>query len=262
MFNEPKSDLNKYVGVMGFDKFSKGLIEFYKESCYGEPVLNDTKKINTFNYSVSMDVLNVCIPYSRNFNNIVAREIKKTKAKLTIIRSSVAPLTTKRIRDKVNNVRYGYKIAVVYSPIIGIQGDVRKYFLKFKQFIGYDNECDEKLVREHFSLLRIKKKPCYLKPSVAVEINKLVDTTYSGVCLSFINYIDELFEIYSVPFSSFESYNKSVNFGYHRLKLRNFGRPIFEPPKGQIKGNTIIPNAILLNKCLKSKIIKNVIDLK
>lgn len=258
-----ESHLNKYIGVMGYDKLSEGLIEFYKESCFGEPVWNDTKTINTFDYSVGMDVLNVCIPYKDiRFVGTVVREARRTKAKLTIIRSSVAPFTTKRIRNSLNNIRHGTKRAVVYSPIIGMQGIVRKYFKAFPQFIGFENYYDEKLVKDHFSFLGFRRIPVYLNPAVIVEINKLIDTTYTGVCMAYIDYVSDLCEIYDIPFSTFERYNRSVNSGYSRLSMSHFHRPALEPVKGKIKGSTIIADATLLNKCYKNKLVKSVLDLK
>jgi len=245
---------NKSIGVLGYGSIGKALCEIYKESCFGHPVTKDLDH-NDFDYSVKMDVLNVCISYNDNFINTVVEEIKKTEAGLVVIYSSVEPFTTKKIKQEVNR-------PVVHSPVRGPHSKLIRSLEIFTKYIGAEDLYDAKKAKEHFRFLPYKRRFGVYTPAVVTELNKLVSTTYFGVCLAFTDYVDKLCEIYNVPFNTFEDFNESYNRGYRRLKMRKVNRPTLRPPKGKIGGNCVGPNAKLLQKSLDSELIKSILEIK
>lgn len=254
-----KKGPNPSVGILGYGIVGKALIGLYKNSCFGYPVVKDAnqKDQDNFDYSVEMDVLNICIPYDDDFVKVVVDEIKKTKAKLTIIYSAVAPLTTKQIRNKVRR-------AVIHSPVIGPNKNLHKCLSIFTRFIGAERESDAKLTKEHFSFLDYKRRPIVKIPSVTTEINKLISTTYFGTCIAFADYVDKLCEVYKVPFSSFTEFNEVYNRGYRRkvLKMRKMNRPSLTPPRGPISGSSVVPNTKILQESLNHKILEAILEVK
>ena len=249
-----KNKANSSIGLLGYGVVGQALIGLYKNSCFGYPVVKDLNQ-NNFDYDIEMDVLNVCIPYSEDFIKIVVKEIKKTKAKLTIIYSTVAPLTTKEIRKKT-------KIPVVHSPVRGPHGNLHQCLQIFTRYIGGESLADIKKTKEHFAFLDYKRRPVGYVPAVTTELNKLISTTYFGVCISFADYVDQLCEVYKVPYKTFEDFNESYNRGYRRLKQRKVNRPTLYPPKGAITGTCVVPNAKILKEILDHKLIESILDVK
>ena len=245
---------NPSVGILGYGTVGKALIGLYKDSCFGYPVVKDLNQ-NNFDYDKKMDILNVCIPYCDDFIDIVVDEIRATKADLTIIYSTVEPFTTKKIRAKTRK-------SVVHSPVRGPHDNLHKSLQIFTKYIGAQNLTDIKKTKEHFRFLDYKRRPVGYTPAVVTELNKLISTTYFGVCIAFTDYVDKLCEIYKVPLNTFEDFNESYNRGYRRLKMRKINRPTLYPPKGVIGGTCVVPNAKLLKKILNHKLIESILEVK
>ena len=238
------------IGILGYGVVGKAIEEIYRESFFGQPVIKDLDR-DEFD---GLGILNVCIPYSEDFENIVIKEMEKNKPNLTIIHSTVIPYTTKNIREKT-------KMYVVHSPIQGQHDNLARSIKIFSKFIGAEKEADAELACEHFKFLGLKKYLVY-KPAVITEINKLVSTTYYGVCIAFTDYIDKLFQKYNIPFKTFEKFNESYNRGYRRLKLRKVNRPTLIPPRGRIGGSCLVKNTQFIQECLDHKLIQAILEVR
>lgn len=249
-----KKKANTAIGILGYGAVGKALLGLYKTSCFGYPVVKDLNQ-NNFDYDVEMDVLNICIPYDENFVKTVVDEIKQTKAKLTIIYSTVAPLTTKEIKKKSKSV-------VVHSPVRGPHDILYKSLQIFTRYIGGESLADVKKAKDHFGFLDYKRRPVGYTPAVVTELNKLISTTYFGVCIAYTDYVDKLCEIYKVPFKTFEHFNESYNRGFRRIKQRKVNRPTLYPPKGKIGGVCVIHNTKILKEILDHKLIQSILDVE
>ena len=82
-------DLKQKIGILGYGEVGKAIAKFYKK-----PLIKDLKRDDNLENS---DILNICIPYSKNFVKIVREQIKFSKPELTIIHSTVAPGTKKKL---------------------------------------------------------------------------------------------------------------------------------------------------------------------
>ena len=210
---------------------------------------------SNFDYDVEMDVLNICTPYDENFVDTVVDEIRATKAKLTIIYSTVAPFTTKKIRGRVRR-------AVVHSPVFGTSDRLYKGLRVFNRYIGGQNMADIKAAKDHIAFLGYKRRPIHYIPAVTTEINELITIAYTGVCMSMTDYVSKLLEVYKIPFPIFEKFNEAYNRGMRRIKLRRFNTPTFMQSGDLIDDNYIMSGTKIIKESLNDELIESVLRLK
>lgn len=245
----------KKIGILGYGEIGQSLAKFYQNKKKFTLLIKDLK-FDQFNQE-KLDILNVAIPYIKNFEKVVARVIKKNKPTLTIIHSTVLPGTTKKI-IKIT------KTKIVHSPVRGMHPKLYEGTKTFVKFIGCENFKVGELAKKHFQEIGIKKVKI-LKPAAASELNKLLDTTYFAHCIVFADYVEKICKKYKVPFSTFQDFNLSYNEGYKKLGKPNVIRPTLYPPsktKGKITGHCLIPNAKLLEKIFPHQITKEILKFK
>jgi UDP-N-acetyl-D-mannosaminuronate dehydrogenase len=236
--------------ILGFGEIGKALFSLYKE----KKIDVIKKDINDNFYFNNIDVLNVCIPYSNKFINIINDEIKKCNAKLTIIHSTVPIGTTKKIKIPLNS-------HIVNSPIVGSHPFLKKSLKTFIKFIGSNDKKAIQLAKKHYKKLDIKSKS--FNTFETTETAKLLCTSYYGLCIAWHDYINDVCKINNIDSSVVKKWNKNYNYGYNKLNLSMFTRPILNPPKNKkIGGHCIIPNAELLNNFLPNEMIKHILKFK
>jgi len=230
------------VGILGYGEVGQAIAKFYKN-----PKIKD---LNRDDRLEGIDILHVCIPWSKNFVDIVKKEIRKIKPKLTIIHSTVAPGTTKKISG-----------ITVYSPVRGVHPHLYEGIKTFVKYIGTDNKKAGDLAKKHLKSLGIKTKVFY--PSVTTEIGKLLDTSYYGLCIAWHGEMKEICDKFGVNFEeAVADFNKTYNEGYIKLGKKNVIRPILYPPERGIGGHCVVPNAEILSKIFKSKALDLILQYK
>jgi len=224
---------NKNIGILGYGEVGQAVAQFYKT-----PKIKDLGRNDGFK---NLDVLNVCIPWSDNFINIVKKEIKAANPKLTIIHSTVYPGTTKKLGK-----------GVVHSPIRGIHPHLYEGIKTFVKYVGADDKESGTSAQKHLEGLGIKVK--LFSPSITTEIGKLLDTTYYGICIAWHGEMKRICDKAGVKFEdAITDFNITYNEGYSKLGKKNVVRPVLTPPIGGITGHCIIPNAEYINKYCKTK---------
>jgi len=226
--------LNKNnVGILGYGEVGQAIAKFYTNS--------KIKDLNRDDGLKGVEILHICIPWSNNFIKIAKKEIKKIKPKLTIIHSTVAPGTTKKIGGMI-----------VHSPVRGVHPHLYEGIKTFVKYIGADNKRAGELARKHLEGLGIKTKVFY--PSVTTEVGKLLDTTYYGLCIAWHGEMKKICDKFGINFEeAVTDFNKTYNEGYKKLGKPNVIRPVLYPPKGDIGGYCVVPNAKILKKYFESK---------
>lgn len=220
------------IGILGYGEVGKAVAKFYKN-----PKIKDLNRDDGFS---GVEILHVCLPWNKNFIKIVKKEIKKTKPKLTIIHSTVAPGTTKKIGS-----------ITVHSPIRGVHPYLKEGIKTFVKYIGTDNKKAGLLARKHFQSLGIKTK--VFNPSLITEIGKILDTSYYGLCIAWHGEMDKLCKKYGIDFEkAVIDFNKTYNDGYAKLGKKNVIRPVLYPPKSGIGGHCIIENTKIIQKYFDS----------
>ncbi len=232
--------VNFKIGILGYGEIGKAISKFFEN-----PRIKDLKRDDGLQ---GVEVLHVCIPWSEKFIEIVKTEINNAKPKLTVIHSTVAPGTTKKIGGMV-----------VHSPVRGVHPNLYDGIKTFVKYIGADNKKAAKLAENHFKKLGIKTKTFY--PSVTTEIGKILDTTYYGVVIAWHGEMKEICDKFGINFDqAVTDFNQTYNEGYTKLGKKNVVRPVLYAPQGPIGGHCVIPNAKILKKYFKSKAIDLVLD--
>lgn len=242
MSKKPK---NK-VGILGYGEVGQAIAQFYPSTRSGGGA--KIKDLNRDEDLKGVEILNICIPWSENFVKIVKKEIRKIKPKLTIIHSTIAPGTTKKIGGMI-----------VHSPIRGMHPKLYKGIKTFVKYIGTDNKKAGRMAKKHLESLGIKTK--IFMPAVTTEIGKLLDTSYYGLCIAWHGEMKKLCDRYGVNFDeAVTDFNQTYNEGYKKLGKKNVIRPVLYPPKGGIKGHCICENTEILKKYFKSKALDLISD--
>jgi UDP-glucose 6-dehydrogenase len=101
--------MKKNIGILGYGEIGKSLFSLYKENNI-IPYIKDLN-INQFN---KIDILNVCIPYDKNFVIIISEEINKLNPKLIIVHSTVPIGTIRKIEKNISKNNY-YNYQEIYN---------------------------------------------------------------------------------------------------------------------------------------------------
>lgn len=247
------------VGILGYGEVGQAIAKFYKnprlrQHFDGQAKIKDLNKDNNL---TGVDILHICIPFTKDFLKIAKREIKRIKPKLTIIHSTVAPGTTKKL---IFSLPKNLKM-IVHSPIRGDHPYLYKGIKTFIKYIGAENKKAAKLAENHFESLGIKTRT--FCPSTITEIGKLFDTSYYGLCIAWHGEMEKFCKKFKVDFKkAVTDFNQTYKEGYLKLKRDNVIRPTLHPPKGYIAGHCIIPNAEILRKYFKSEGIDLILKYK
>lgn len=195
-----------------------------------------------------IDVLHICIPYSRNFVRIITKAVKKYQPLLTIIESTVAPGTTDKIYRKTKKL-------ICHSPIRGVHPNLYQGIKTFIKYIGPTSIVAGKKAEEYYKKLGLKTE--IFKNARTTELAKLMDTTYYGWNIVFQKEMDKICKKNKVSFEeAYTKWNQTYNQGYQKLKMPQVVRPVLKNYPGKIGGHCIISNCQILDKIISNPISK------
>jgi UDP-N-acetyl-D-mannosaminuronate dehydrogenase len=253
--------MKKKIGILGYGEVGQAIAKFYgsaRASTELSRMSSPQVKIKDLNRNDGLkgvDVLHVCLPWTDKFIEIVKKEIKEIKPKLTIIHSTVAPGTTLRLAQGKP------KIMLVHSPIRGIHPHLYEGIKVFVKYIGADDKKAGEMAKKHLESIGIKTKVFY--PSTTTEIGKLLDTTYYGLVIAWHGEMKKLCDKYKIDFNeAVTDFNQTYNQGYKKLGKLNVIRPVLYPPENGITGHCVLPNAEILKKHFKSQAIDLLLNYK
>jgi len=247
----------KKIGILGFGEIGASLAKVYNDHKEKfEVLIKDLERDDGLD---SLDVLNICIPYTENFIEIVKNQIHESNPDLTIIHSTVMPGTTNKIKSILGN-----NFKVVHSPIRGVHPELYEGIKTFVKFVGAEDDMSRRAAIEHLDSLNIKTEHC--DNSVTTELGKALSTTYYGVIIAFHG---EMSNFCSQVGANFEQaitrFNETYNKGYTSLGKENLVRPVLYPPKGNppfIGGHCVVQNAEMISKNFSSKSIDLIMKYK
>ena len=176
------------------------------------------------------DVMHVCFPFrDEKFVAQVVKYIRRYQPNLTIINSTVAPGTTRRIATDSGT-------PVVNSPVRGKHIRMHEEMLHYTKFVGALDRESGLRAADHFQSVGMRTK--LLGSPEATEIAKLTETTYFGVMIAWAQEVERYCKAVGA------NYDEVVSF-YEEIKF-------FPPVKyfpGVIGGHCVMPNiAILLER--------------
>lgn len=235
------------IGIVGMGEIGSSLTKVYREKefechCY-DPFLGFVGDLS------DCDILNICIPYTKNFVEIVQKYIDEFKPSLTVIHSTVAPHTTKKLKGRV-----------CHSPVRGLHPNLAEGIKTFEKYIGSENMEDALEYGRHLEKIGICFYIC--KDSVTSELAKLLDTSYYGVCIAFHSEAAKICEQEGVDFTDvMTNYNNGYNKGYSKLGLETYVRPVLYPTD-KIGGHCVVPNAEILREHYDTKFLQSILKFK
>ncbi len=232
--------LKQKIGILGYGEIGKAVAKFYKSFLI--------RDVNVNEFVPKLDVLHVCLPFIKNFNEVVAENVITYEPELVIIHSTVGPGVTKKLYEKFGNV--------VHSPVRGVHPVLYEGIKTFVKYVGADNKKLGQRAVRHLRNLGIKQV-ALVTPSVATELGKLFDTTYYGLCIAYHAYVNKICNKVGAKFEDvMTEFNKTYNEGYKRLGKKNVIRPVlFYPVDDRIGGHCVLPNADILKESFGSDAI-------
>ena len=206
-----------------------------------------------------IDTMIVSIPFKDkdSFCSIVWDYIRAYKPNLVVINSTVLPGTTGQIQWRVlassNSEEH---CGVVHSPIMGrhrkdspemMFEDIRAY----PKFIGADDDFNYEAAEELFGTVGLKT--VRMSSSKTSELAKLLETTYSGILIGWMQEVEQFCQKYDVDWKETLQLPEAAN---ERIE---FQRPTNVTP-GFIGGHCIMPNIELLLQENESKYLDAVVN--
>jgi len=214
----------------------------------GKPLLEVMKgRYRTFGVDINQpapvsqcDVMHICFPFQNKFVRQVVDYINQYRPALTVINSTVAPGTTRRIAVESET-------AVVNSPIRGKHARMQEELLHYTKFVGALDPRSGQRAVEHFEGIGMKAK--LLASPEASEIAKLTETTYFGLLIAWAQEIER----YCVKLDV--NYDEVVSF-YEEIRF-------FPPVKyfpGEIGGHCVMPNIEILLQKFPSNLLQAIVQ--
>jgi len=183
------------------------------------------------------DVMHVCFPFrDGKFADQVVEYIGRYQPALTIINSTVAPGTSRRIAGASG-------AAIVNSPVRGKHARMQEEMLHYTKFIGALDPESGARAAQHFESVGIKTK--VLASPEASEIAKLTETTYFGLMIAWAQEVERYCKEVGAD------YNEVVSF-YEEIK---FFPPVKYLP-GVIGGHCVMPNINILLQRFSSGLLE------
>tara|TARA_B100000282_G_scaffold165611_1_gene119903 strand:- start:852 stop:1571 length:720 start_codon:yes stop_codon:yes gene_type:complete len=235
------------IGIVGHGQVGQAVAKLYSETDTSKSWFSFDKILIYDPYQGMMDdisevdILNVCIPYTKDFVSIV--KDLPTPNWYTVIHSTVPVGTTEK---------FGHKF--LHSPVRGVHPNLYEGLKTFVKFIGGDEQLAQ-AYSGHLKTLGVETHIC--KDAKTTELSKLADTTYYGLCIAFTSDMKKLCDEYDLDFMEvMTKYNNTYNEGYKKLGKPNVIRPVLYPTD-KIGGHCVIPNAKLLPR---TKLIDGLLD--
>ncbi len=198
--------------------------------------------IEPCNFDEPVGVMHICFPFrdGTGFNAAVIDYIRLFDPTLTIINSTVLPGTTRAIAQASGR-------PICYSPVRGKHTEMAAALLRYTKFVAGTDERAVTAAAAHFSAAGMKTSRVG-KPET-LELAKLAETTYFGVCIAFAQELNRYAELTGSDYSEATRFFEEVEF---------LPRQTYFP--GFIGGHCVIPNIDLLLQLARSPLLEAVLD--
>jgi len=185
-------------------------------------------------------VLHVCYPFQiPDFVGTTVAYIEKYRSDLTIINSTVAVGSTRKVQERV-------KSKVVYSPVRGKHAKMVQDMFFYKKFVAGFDDASNKQASAHFSGAGFKVAE-FPNPE-AGELSKLIETTWLGVLVGWAQEIERMAAQCDATFDDVNSFIKEIAY----LPTNTF--------PGHIGGHCVMPNIALLQESFSAKFLGAIVE--
>ena len=227
--------------IIGKGEVGKGLYEVLKE--HHDVHIKDMEELKLD----GVEILDICIPCSNRFVDIVDQYVDVYKPKLTIIHTTVPVGTTRKIKGRV-----------VHSPIRGKHPGMAKGIRSYVKYIGYNDEKDRQLAEKYLGAAMPVKA---VKKTEASELAKLLCLARYGINIAFAREQKEMCDKWGLNYQDVVlEYERTYNEGLELVGTPDLKRPLLTPPEGRIGGHCVRENSILLNEQYQSNFLTEIIS--
>ena len=189
---------------------------------------------------IPCSVLHICYPFQiPDFVKTTVDYINKYKPALTIINSTVAPGTTRRVQEAVGDR------PVAYSPVRGKHVRMETDMLRYKKFVGACRSDALEMAIDHFTQAGFDTGR-FRNPELA-EVSKLLETTYLGMLIGWAQEVERIAAGYGGTFEDVNAFVEEIDF------LPHWTFP------GVIGGHCVMPNIAILRSLLQSDFLDAVV---
>jgi hypothetical protein len=186
------------------------------------------------------DLLLVCIPWQKNFVEIVNRYRKEYEVQGTVVFSTVPVGTTRRIPN------------AVHSPVEGKHPDLTESILLMPRWMGGQSNLARQFFEKAGMTVRQVDKPEH------AEFLKLQSTSNYGINIEYARYAKWVCDCLEMNYDLVKRFNRDYNELYLDLNLNQFQRYILDPPVGNIGGHCICGNARILDSQYPNLLLKEI----
>jgi UDP-N-acetyl-D-mannosaminuronate dehydrogenase len=182
-----------------------------------------------------VQVLHLCFPYSSEFVSHASRYVSLYEPGVVVVHSTVVPGTTSEIQEKTG-------VPAVYSPVRGKHVRMTDELRRYRKFVAGTSSPAVALVEDHFAAAGIPTQR--MSSPEALELAKLLETTYFGVLVAWAQEMDRFAEAVDAD------YWETIDF----FAEIDYLPPVsFQP--GYIGGHCVMPNLELLEQVRRSPFI-------
>lgn len=182
-----------------------------------------------------VQVLHLCFPYTSDFVSSASRYVSLYEPGLVVVNSTVVPGTTREIQQKTG-------VEAVYSPVRGKHARMTDELRRYRKFVAGTSAPAVALAEEHFAAAGITTQR--MSSPEALELAKLLETTYFGVLVAWAQEMDRFAETVDADYWEAVDFFEEIGF------LPRVG---FQP--GYIGGHCVMPNLELLEQVRPSPFI-------
>jgi UDP-N-acetyl-D-mannosaminuronate dehydrogenase len=218
------SDLILGMGEVGSTIYS--LLE--EKDIHVQGYDKDETKCRMADDAINPDFMHVCIPYTDGFVTSVSEAISRHQPRAIIVHSTVKVGTTAIVSRLVEG-----KIPVFYSPVRGVHERFLKDIKDYGKFISPLHAQYEERLLDRFDNI------VWSDNTDALELAKIMETTYYGYLIAFRKDVDDRFSKMKLDSDVFWAFCEEI-----QEKLGN--RPVMFNDGEPIGGHCVIPNLKLL----------------
>jgi len=245
--------LKENILIVGLGEVGAALFELFKESGKFEVHGFDLDKekmreiTGTTKLPESVDVMHICYPCPKQeaFVKVTIDYIKMVNPKLTIIESTVPPLTTQKIYEATNS-------QLVHSPIRGMHHSLesmKRDIMFWSKYVGGVTKETAETAKKQYEKLGLRVK--ILKSPVETELAKLFETTYRAWMIACFQEMHRISRRFNADFDEVVDMLEDI----HRLRLN---KPIHY--QDVIGGHCLIPNTELLLSVYDSQFLRLILE--
>ncbi len=216
--------------VIGLGETGRPLLEILQETY---TVVG--KDIEPLELAEPINVLHVCIPFVNDFVAVAASYVAKYAPQFVVVHTTVVPGTTRALYERSG-------VPVAFSPIRGKHTRMQQDLLRYTKFVaGVTPEATD-FALHYFDAAGFITR-CVSHPE-ALELSKIVETTYFGVLLAWAQEVERYCELTGSDYEEVMAFCAEVPY---------LPPVTFQP--GFIGGHCVIPNTYLLEKLRPSAFI-------